>query len=78
MAPMAVASDGALLVNAHALTNKDGLAAAIEIAKKSGLGVFVGVVVPQQMRARLLKNIDDALADVVGRLGSALIRGGRR
>jgi hypothetical protein len=75
---MAITSDGAILVNAHALTNTDSLDAAIEIVKKSGLVVFVGVVVPQRMHRRLLKDIDNATADVVGRIGPHLVKGGRR
>jgi len=76
--PMGVASDGGIIVNAHALTNKDGLDAVVEIATKSGLGLFVGVVVPPRVHRRLLRDIDDATADVVGRLGPRLVKGGGR
>jgi hypothetical protein len=49
-APMAIASDGRIIVNAYPLTNRDSLSAAIKIAKESGLPVFVGIVVPEPMR----------------------------
>jgi hypothetical protein len=75
-APMAVASDGALLVNAYQLTaTGDDLATVVEAAKKSGLVVFVGIAVPQHLRGRVLRDLDDGLADIVGRLGPRLIAG---
>jgi hypothetical protein len=61
-----LASDGSVLINAHALTIKEGLAAVIEVAKASGLGVFVGIVVPARLRKSVLHDVEDALADVVG------------
>lgn len=71
---MVIASDGSIIVNAHQLTTKNGLAAAIEVATKSGLGVFVGVVVPNRLRKSVFLDIDDALSDVVGRLGPRLLK----
>jgi hypothetical protein len=76
---MAVASDGSLIVNAGHLSVKDDLAAVVEVAEKTGLPVFVGVAVPVRLRRAVLRDIDDALADVVGRLGPRLLkRRGRR
>ncbi len=77
-APMAVASDGSVLVNAYQLATKDGLAAAIEAARRTALVVFVGVVVPAKFGGKMAKDIDDATADVAGRLGAKLVRPGRR
>ena len=74
---MAVASDGAVLVNAHQLAVKDDLAAVVECAEESGLDVFVGVMVPAEMRANVMRNLDDALADVVGRIGERLTGAGK-
>jgi hypothetical protein len=71
-APMGVTSAGEILVNAYQLAVGNDLSAAIEAAKASGLPVFVGLVVPSRGRARLLKDVDDAAADVVGRLGPHL------
>jgi hypothetical protein len=51
-----------------------GLAAVIGVAKKSEGDLFFGVIVPGRMRAALLKDIDDVLADVVGRLGPPLMK----
>jgi hypothetical protein len=73
-APMAVASDGSLIVNAYQLAVGDDLAAVTEVARKSGLLVFVGVVVPERLRRDLMRDLDDAMADVVGRPGPRLAR----
>jgi hypothetical protein len=72
MAPMAVTSDGAILVNAYQLSTKDGLAAAIDAARATGLTLFIGVAIPGRLRGHVLHDVDDALADVVGRLGTKL------
>jgi hypothetical protein len=69
MAQMAVASDGGVLVNVAQLTTSDSLAAILKLADRTGLDVFVGVVVPGRLRGRVLRDVDDALADVVGRWG---------
>ncbi len=69
MTPMAVASDGTVIVNAGQLTTSGSLAAIIKLAESTGLAVFVGVIIPAHLRGRVLDVVDDALADVVGRLG---------
>jgi hypothetical protein len=69
---MALASDGSILVNAAQLTTKDDLAAVVECARASGLPVFVGVIVPDRLRKEVLRDLDDAAADIVGRLGARL------
>jgi hypothetical protein len=73
-APLAVTSDGDVAVNTYQLSVGRGLAAVIEVAKKSEGELFVGAIVPGRMRAVLLKDIDDVLADVVGRLGPHLMK----
>jgi hypothetical protein len=77
-APMAVTSAGDVVVNAVQLTMEDGLASAVEAAEKTGLPVFVGVLVPTAKLKRLLHDIDDAAADVSGRLGANLVHSRRR
>ncbi len=72
MAQMAVASDSGVLVNVAQLTTSDSLAAILKLAERTGLHVFVGVVVPERLRKRVLRDVHDALADVVGRLGPKL------
>ena len=54
-APMAVTSAGELLVNAYQLAVGNNLSAAIDVAKASGLPVFVGLVVPAGIRAQLAR-----------------------
>jgi hypothetical protein len=71
-APMAVTSDGMIVVNATHLAVEPTLDAAIRYAKESGHDVFVGVVVPRGLRDEFVREVDDALADVVGRLGPRL------
>ncbi len=77
-APMAVTSAGDVLVNACQLTIGNGLSGAIEVARASGLSIFVGVAVPARLRRQLARDVDDALCDVVGRLGRTSLSGGRR
>jgi len=72
MAPMAVASDGALVVNTAQLTTSNSLPAIIKAAESTGLDVFIGVVVPERLRSRVLRDLNDAAADIVGRLGPTL------
>lgn len=74
VAPMAIASDGTVLVNAHQLTTKNGLTNMLKCTENAGLEVFVGLAVPARLRSRLRKDLDDAVADVVGRLGPRLVR----
>ena len=72
-APMAVASDGTVLLNlTHIVADKNDLDAIIAVACATGLPVFVGVVVPVRHRARLAHDIDDALAGAAGRIGATL------
>ena len=72
MTPMAVASDGGVLVNVAQLTTSGALAAIVAVAERTGLDVFVGIVVPERLRSRVLRDLDDAAADIVGRLGPKL------
>jgi hypothetical protein len=70
---MAVSSAGELLVNAFQLSTSDDLEAAVEVAKASGLRVFVGVAVPLKRMRAVMKDIDNAAADIVGRHGAELV-----
>lgn len=66
-APLAVASDGAILVNAAEFALVTSFDDVVKNAKASGLPVFVGVVVAA--RNNVMKAIEDAAADVAGRVG---------
>lgn len=72
MAPMAVTSTGEVLVNAYQLGREDHLEAVVEAARTTGLAVFVGVAILPRLREHVLDDVDDVLADVVGRLGPKL------
>ena len=76
-APTALASDGSLMVNVTHLLNDDPLVALRQLLK-DGHQLFVGVVVPGELRGRLLKEVDDSLADVVGRVGVKLTEASAR
>ena len=72
-APMAIASDGSVLVN---LTHLDSSGDVIEDARRlmrDGHQVFIGVALAPGMRRLVMGELEDALADVVGRVGARLI-----
>jgi hypothetical protein len=73
MAPMAITSAGEVLVNAHQFTTTDDLEAAVEAARATGQPIFIGVVVPSKLTRGVMKDIDNATADVAGRLAPKLI-----
>jgi hypothetical protein len=73
-APMAVASDGNIIVNTMQLGPDTRLDDALAQAKATGLPVFVAVAIPKSMKEQFVREIDDALADVVGRLGPRIAR----
>ena len=78
-APIAFASDGTMLVNAtHLGRGERNIDDVVGYAKATGLPVFVGVAVPARLRKRFVREIDDASADVVGRLGPKLTASGER
>jgi hypothetical protein len=74
MAPMAVASDGAVIINvaASSVGPVDPLKL-VERAIAEGGQVFIGVTVSEQERRLVLKHLDDSTAETV-----SWIFGGRR
>ena len=72
-APMAIASNGMVLVNLTHLENGDVLEAARKHLDE-GHQVFVGVVVPRHLRASLAKDFEDAASDLTCRIGGRLVR----
>ena len=70
--PMAIASDGTLLIN---LTHLDSAGDVLRDARRlmrDGHQVFVGVALGPGMRRLVLREVDQVLADVVGRAGPRL------
>lgn len=61
-APLALASDGAILVNVHHGTGETDLFALLSEAAKRGT-VFIGVVVVEEHRAIVAEAIDDAATE---------------
>ena len=72
-APAALSSDGSVLVNANQLGVGSTLAEIVAHAEATGLPIFVGVALPARGVRPILRAIDDAAADVVGRLAYRFI-----
>jgi hypothetical protein len=78
MAPMAVASDGSIMINAVEFSNDLDPEVLAKFAVTTGAAVFVGLVVPPRLIGRLRKDLDDAAADIAGRLGPRLLKRSKR
>ena len=76
-APTAWASDGTLLLNITHLVDAGDPVAAVRRLLADGHTLFIGVAVPLRDRQRLAKDVEDALADAVGRMGPKVRRGRR-
>ena len=76
MAPMAVASDGTLLINVALTDGPDDPVKLVERALAQGTAVFVGVVATAQEIAVTKRWMDNATAEVIGTIWSG--RGRRR
>jgi hypothetical protein len=76
-APMAVTSDGAILINAAYVLDLDDPVAIIE---KLGPGakLYIGVVVPQGQVREILARLEDAAAEIAGVIGAKLTAGFER
>jgi hypothetical protein len=73
-APIALASDGKVVVNAAQLASIVDLNDLLACANATSLPIFVGVAIPPGLRGRFVREFDDAVADVVGRLGARVAR----
>jgi hypothetical protein len=56
----------------HAFDCPDNVGGFVEKLIADGNLVFVGIGVPERVRAELLGDVDDALAETVGRLAAEL------
>jgi hypothetical protein len=63
-APLALATDGTVLVNVARLVDRDDLDRVIEHARDQGGPIFVGVLVPTADMPGLLHDLDDAAAEI--------------
>ena len=71
MAPMAVASDGSVIVNAgYMLDTGDPL----EIIEKLGASaeLYIGIVVPPRHVPEVMRKLDDGVAEIAGMIGPTL------
>lgn len=71
MTPVAIASNGAVILNAAYALDVDD---AVEMIEHVGphAELFIGVVVPERDVAEVLRRLDDAAAEIVGVLGPKL------
>ena len=69
-APLALASDGTIFVNAITLTADDDLDALVDAAKEHGGKVFIAVAVGEGEVRQALRMLDDAVAEIAARVGS--------
>lgn len=77
-APLAVTSDGRVLFNVLHVVNDADLGEALRAVMQDGHQVFVGIAVPDHLAAEVRRDLDDAAADIVGRLGVRVMRRQRR
>jgi len=77
-APMALTSDGEPLLNIAHLNDAADPVAMVRRLLAEGHTIFVGVTVPRRDRRRLMKDIEDAAAEIVCRIGGRLGRPTRR
>jgi len=68
-APMAVLSDGTVVFNVTHLGYGDDPLEAVRQLIEEGHEIFVGVVLPRELRHELRRDLHDVLADAVGRAG---------
>ena len=71
-AAAALASDGTILINANQLGMGSTLAEIVAYAEATGLPIFVGVALAPSSAGWIIRELDDGVADVVGRLGSRI------
>ncbi len=68
-APLAVATDGSVVINAYWVSaGGTSLDALVQAARKSGEEVFIGIAVPQPWKGRIIADLDELALDTVGRL----------
>ena len=68
-APLAIASDGSVLLNVGQLVTADDLATAVKEAHEQGGPVFIGVPMTMAEINLALAATDDAAAEIVARIG---------
>ena len=77
-APMAFGSDGTMLMNVSHVFSTADVREALRVALAEGHEVFVGIAVPAYFADEIRRDLDDAAADIVGRLGIRVRRRRRR
>lgn len=71
--PMAIATDGTLILNVAYLLDVDAAEALAE-AIKMKRAIFIGVALEPSEGNKILADLDDGVADTVGRLGPRMVR----
>ena len=78
LAPLAVGSDGALLLGIPWLSDSDDLDEVVRRALRLNAALFVGVVVEGEARVALRKEIDDLACDASMTVASIMQEGRER
>lgn len=68
LAPMAITSDGDVLLNAATIAGATDLEAVVRAAKNDGLAVFVGVILSPRETEFVLSRLDNAADEAAARL----------
>lgn len=63
-APLALASSGEVLVNASYVLGTDDHQEVLERLRASGARIFIGIVVPASLMPKVLRQVDDAAAEI--------------
>ena len=77
LAPMGFTSGGEVLINAAELQDNARPEALARYAASTGFAIFIGLVVPPEHRHTMARDVQDASADLAGRLGDRLVRSTR-
>jgi hypothetical protein len=68
-APIAVASDGSVLVNAARMAIRNDITDIISEARKQAGKIFIGVTLDTHEAKTLLRDVDDFAAEIAARIG---------
>jgi hypothetical protein len=79
-APLAIGSDGSILLNCSHLVERGGdLDHVVRAAREQGGPIFIGVAMTAAEAKTALQALDDACAEIVARIGGRRqLRGARR
>ena len=63
-----------MIINVTHLEDTTDVSAVVARLIDEGHTLFISVAVPDRLRRELLKDVEDAAADIVGRIGARVLR----